>query len=373
MAVQSSDSGANGFSAAVRDAWLSKKFMPLFTQRSPFLKKLQMNAQIKPAQFGLMQREPLLVPVLTGPQLEGVSNAFADRSPQALTGYTSAKYTLAEYLIDFGVEDYQMMEAGGPEEEVRWMEANFLNANLRSYNKILSDLWKAPETAGSAGRRENIMSIRTAINAGTTTATDGGADPPAQAEQSTVPLVAATGTSAVTLVGTIERAAPGAAYWCPPLLGAAGTSVALTALILNDLYEAAFQDGEEPDLILLPPGLFSKIQNLVTVGGGNGGQMFGESGQAKLGFSYIMFRNAMIAVDRRVPTAGFYSGTATAAYNHCYCLNMNHITMRANGKKPKFKEVPSNKPINEQVGAWYICITSDHLGNVHSLRGDLTT
>lgn len=372
MALQSSDSASNGFNAAVRDSWLSNKFLPLFTQRSPFLKKLEMNGQIKPAGYGIMQREPLLVPVLTGPQLEGVTNSFADIEPQALTGYTSAKYVLSQYLIDFAVEDYQMKEAGGPEEEVRWMEANFLNANLRSYNKILSDLWKGPENTKSAGTRDQIMSIRTLINGGTTAATDGGADPPAQAEQSATPIVGATGTSAITLVGTIERSAPGAAYWCPPLLGASGTSVALTVQVLNDLYEAAFQDGEEPDLILLPPGLFGKIQNLITVGGGNGGQRFDESGSAKLGFSHIQFRNAIIAVDRRVPTSGFYSGGSSAHQNVCMCLNMNHIKLRADGKKPKFKDVPTNKPINEQVGTWYICVTCDHAGNVHSIRADLT-
>lgn len=373
MALQSSDSGANGFNAAVRDAWLSHKFMALFYQRSPLFKKLQMNGQIKRAGYGIMQREPLLVPVLTGPQMEGVSNSFADIQPQALTGYTSAKYPLSQYLFDFAVEDYQMREAGGPEEEVRWMEANFQNANLRCLNKLLSDFWKAPENALSAGDRTQIASIRTFINGGTTAATDGGADPPAQAEQSANGVVQATGQTAVTLVGTIQRSAAGAAYWCPSFLGASGTSVALTVQILNDLYEAAFQDGEEPDMIILPPNLFGKIQNLITVGGGNGGQMFGESGKAKLGFSYVMFRNAMIAVDKRCPTSGFYSGGSSAAQAHCFCLNLRHIKFRADGTKPKYRQVFTNKPINEQVGDWYCCITADHLGNLHSFRADLTT
>lgn len=373
MALQSSDSNANGFNSAVRDAWLSANHMPLFTQRSPFLKMLQLEGNIKPAGYGVQMREPLMVPVLTGPQLEGVSNAYADRAPQPMTGYTTAEYPLSEYIIDVSWQDYDDKRAGGEVEMVRWREAHFRNAVLRAFNTILSHLWTAPENSLSAGDRTQIASIRTFINGGTTTATDGGANPPAQAEQSATPLCAATTQTAVTLVGNIQRSAAGAAYWCPSLLGASGTSVALTVLVLNDLYEAAFQEGEEPNLIMLPPGLFSKLQNLLTVGGTNGGQVYGESRLAKVGFSSLRFRNAEIVVDRRVPTSGYYSGGSSLAQNHAFCLNMKHIKMRMDGKKPKFKDVPTNKPIQEHVGQWFIALTADHLGNVHSLRGDLTT
>lgn len=373
MALQSSDSNANGFNSAVRDAWLSANHMALFTQRSPFLKMLQLRGSIKPAGYGTIMREPLMVPVLTGPQLEGVTNAYADRAPQPMTGYTTAEYPLSEYIIDVSWQDYDDKRAGGEVEMVRWREAHFRNAELRSFNQILSDLWAAPEGANTVGVRQQIMSIRTAINGGTTAATDGGANPPAQSGQSATPVVGGTGNSAQTLVGNIQRSAAGAAYWCPSMLGASGTSVALTVMILNDLYEEAFQEGEEPDLILLPSGLFSKIQNLITVGGTNGGQVYGESRLAKVGFSSVKFRNAEIAVDRRVPTSGFYSGGSSAAQNHAYCLNMRHIMMRMDGKKPKFKEVPTNKPIQEHVGQWFLALTADHLGNVHSFRADLTT
>lgn len=373
MALQSSDAAANGFNSAVRDAWLSANHMPLFTQRSPFLKMLQLRGNIKPAGYGTIMREPLMVPVLTGPQLEGVSNAYADRSPQPMTGYTTAEYPLSEYLIDISWQDYDDKRAGGPEEMVKWREAHFKNGELRSFNKILSDLWKAPEDLNSSGARTQIASIQTFINGGTITATDGGADPPAQAEQSEVPFVTASGSTAVTLVGNIERSAAGAAYWCPSILGGGSTSsTALTILVLNDIYEAAFQEGEEPNLILAPPSLFSKLQNLLTVGGTSGGQRYSESKLAHAGFSSIRFRNAEIVVDRRVPTGGFGSGTSTVKKTNLFCLNMDHIKLRCDGKKPKFKEVPTNKPIQEHVGQWFIALTADHLGNVHSRHINLT-
>ena len=373
MALQSSDTAANGFTSAVRDAWLSAKYMSLFTQRSPFIKMLRLRGNIQPAGYGVEMREPLMVPVLTGPQLEGISSGYAANNPTPMTGYTSAKYALSQYAINVSWEDYEDVQATGEVEMVKWRAAHFENAIERSNNRILDDLWKAPEDANSAGIREQLASIRTFVNAGTTTATDGGASPAAQASQSKTPVCSASSSTAITLVGKIERSAAGAAYWCPGKLGTDGTSVALTVLELNDLYEEAFQAGEEPDLILMPSGLFSKITNLMTVGGGNGGQMYGESRLGKLGFSAIRFRNADIVVDRRVPASGFFAGGTTAANNHMYCLNMKHFKWRARSKKPVFKDVPSNKLIQEQLGAWYCCLTADHLGNVHSFRADLTT
>jgi hypothetical protein len=354
MALQNSDAAYNGFNSAVRDAWLSSQHMPLFTQRSPFFKMMQAKGRIKPAGYGITMREPLMVPVLTGPQLEGMDNSFSTVEAQAMTGFTTANYVLSRYRIPVAYDNYQDLQAGGPEEMVRWREAILKNALLRSYNKVLSHFWAVPENTKSAGARDQLGSIRTFINGGTTAATDGGADPPAQAEQSAVPIVSVTSTTAVTLVGGIERSAAGAAYWCPPLLlGGSTTSAGFTVMLLNDLYEAAFQEGEEPDIMIM--------------GGGNGGQMYGESRLAKLGFSAIRYRNAEITVDRRCPTAGFNSATSTAKNNHIYCLNLDHLTLRMDGKKPKFKTVPTTADIDQEVGFWSLALTADHLGNVHSL------
>jgi hypothetical protein len=370
VALQSTDVNASGFNAAVRDLWLSKNSMPLFTQRSPFLGALMMRGRIQKAGYGTNMREMLTVPVTTGPQLVGVANAYADFSPQPMTGYTTAEYILSEYYFNLSWQDYDMKRANGPVEMVQWQESHFINAHKRSYNKILADLWAAPENPLSAGDRTQVASIQTFINGGTTAATDGGAQPPAQASQSATPFVMTSGATAVTTVGTIPRAAAGAAYWCPGLLNPGLT--ALTVLVLNDVYEEAFQEGDEPNYIAVPSNLFSKLQNLLTVGGSNGGQVYGESKLAKFGFSTLRFRNADIVVDRRVPTSGFLSGTTTALGAQMYCMNLNYITLRMDGKKPTFEEVSTNKPIHEEKGAWNMALTSKHLGNVHSRHLNLS-
>jgi len=367
MSLTNADASKNGFNSAVRDAWLSANHMPLFTQHSPILKMFQQMGRIKPAGYGTEMREPLIVPVTTGPQMEGVTNAYADRAPQAMTGYTSASFPLSEYIIDVSWQDYDDKRAGSEVEMVRWQEAHFINAEKRSFNKILNDFWANEDNAKSAGARDQIASIKTFINGGTTAATDGGASPAAQAEQTEVPICTLSSVVAVTLVGGIERSAAGAAYWCPPIhQGGSTTSAALTLLQLNDLYQLAYQGDEHPNLIIMPPALFSKIQNLLSVGGGNGGQMYTGSKLAEAGFDAIKFRGAEIVTDRRCPTTSFNSNTSTAKLNNIFCLNMNHLTMRMDGKKPKFKDVQTNKPIQEHVGQWFMALTADHLGNVHA-------
>jgi hypothetical protein len=399
MALQSTVAAANGFSSAVRDAWLSKKHMPLFTQRSPLFQQMALNKNIQPSGFGVEMREPLMVPVPTGPQLTGISNYYADTDPQPMTGYTTAIYVLAGYKIDVSWSEYDTMRAGSPVEMVQWVQAHFLNAEKRALNKLMTDFWAPPENVGSAGTPTQIGSLRTFINGGYNNAgqapTDGGyADLPLQPEQSCHALVATSGASAVTTIGTINRSAVGAGYWCPGGLGTNDTSgnpaaaaqqlpgvQALTIQVLNDIYESACQENEEPDIMVTTTGMFSKIQNLLTVGGGNGGQTYGEKDTVSPGFRHVRFRGAYITVDRRCPTGGYIGNTSTtiaanssssAVTNWLYCLNSRHLKIRANGRRPKFKTVVSNKAIEEHFGTWYLSFTADHVGNVHSFHCGLT-
>lgn len=367
----------SGFSTAVRDAWLSRNYMSLFTQRSPLFKMLAMRGQIKKAGYGVMMREPLRVPVTTGPQLTGVTNAYAYIPPQPMTGFTQAEWPLSEYVIPVSWQDYDSRRANGEVEMVRWVQSIYEQANDRTMNTLMDHLWFPPESPLSIGSRQQIASLRTFVNGGTTAATDGGASPKVQAGQSATPVVSASGAVAQTTVGNIPRNQSGAAYWCPSIFNGdpfASGAAPLTIQTLNDSMEEAIQEGNEftPDLIVLPSQMFGKLQNLLTVGGSNGGLMLHEGDTARFGFHYLYFRGAKIVVDRRCPTSGFLSGTATAVANHMYCLNTRYLTMRMSSNKPTFKKVVESKPIQEELGQIYMAFTSRHLGNLHSLNYGLT-
>jgi hypothetical protein len=373
MALQAADN-PSGFSTAVRDLWLSRNHMSLFTQRSPVWKMMMMRGRIKSAGYGVIMREPLEVPVATGPMLQGVTNAYATIDAQPMTGFTQAEYILSEYAMNVSWQDYDTKRASGPVEMVNWVQAIYKNAHNRAMNQLMNDFWAIPEDPLSVGARNRIMSIRTAINGGTTAAT-GVPLLPIQANQSAAPVVSASGAIAQTTVGNIPRAAAGAAYWCPSVFRGSPYSpgpTATTVQVLNDSFEEAYQDGYHPHVGILPSALYSKLQNLLTVGGSNGGLVFNESDSAKFGFDSLYFRGARLTVDRRCPTSGFISNTATAVNNHLYFLNLDHLTLRMDGDKPKFKEVVEPKLIHEELGAMYLSLTSSHLGNVHSLNYDLT-
>lgn len=373
MALQNA-AATPGFNTAVRDLWLSKNHISLFTQRSPFLKMLMMRGRIKSTGYGTSMIEPLVVPVLSGPQLQGTTNAWATVDAQPMTGYTQANYYLSEYVIDISWQDYDSKRAGGAVEMVNWVQAQYKNAYLRVHNTLSNHLWQEPENALSIGGRQQIMSIRALINGGTTAAT-GVSLLPIQANQSAAPVVSASGAVAQTTIGTIPRAAAGAAYWCPSVFrGSPYTAgaTALTVQVLNDSFEEAYQDGERPSLGICPSALFSKLQNLVTVGGANGGLFMRPEDSLRFGFDSIYFRGAQLVVDRRCPTSGFISNTSTAISNHLYFMNLDHITLRMDGDRPKFKEVVAGRPVHEEFGQMYMALTCDHAGNVHSLTYDLT-
>jgi hypothetical protein len=366
----------SGFSTAVRDLWLHNNYMSLFTQKSPFFRLLAMMGQIKGTGYGDKMREPLMVPVDTGPQLQGNANGYQAVEPQPMTGYTEAHYNLSEYLINVSWEWYQARRAGGQTEMVNWIQSHYKNAITRSNNKLMNDLWAPPEGANTIGVRTQMASIRTFVNGGTTAAT-GASILPIQPNQSASPVVGTSGATAQTTVGDIPRAAAGAAYWCPSIsrgdpFGTPGPTP-LTVQVLNNGFEEADQDDEHPNLILMPSPLFGKLQNLLTVGGSNGGTFLNPTDTARFGFSSMYFRGAHIVVDRRCPSTGFISGTSTAVANHIFYLNLKHLTLRMSSNKPTFTKVVENKAIEQELGAMYLALTSDHLGNVHSMIFDITS
>ena len=375
MALVNTNAQANGLSAAVRDLWLSKNFMLLFTQRSPLWGLLKAQGNIKPSGYGIEMREGLSVPVTTGPAFQGIANSYTEIPAQAMTGFTSATYNLAMYGINISSDDYDMKRAGSPTEEIDWQQGIMEQGVERAMNKIMDDLWRDPSDANSIGTRTSIASILAFMNGGGTGATDGGASPKAQASQSQVPLVLTAGTTAQQTIGGIPRNSVGGAYWCIPIVNGDPVtpgSTALTVFTLSNVYNEGWQDNNFPNLIIMPDYLFSKLQNLITVGGSNGGTIY-NGNEANIGYNYIQFRGAKIVPDRRCPTAGFFSGGSTPWTNQILCLNTKYLRVRTDGSKPKFKPVPTTQAIDQQVGYWYLALTSKHLGNVHSTGVNFTS
>lgn len=390
MALVSTVAAANGFNAAVRDRWLDREFMSLFTQRSPLFMMLALRGNIQKKGFGIEMREPLRTPVPNGPQLAPISNPYATVNLQPMVGFTSAVYALAGYQIPVSWPNKQMKQAGSPVEMVNWVQAQFEQAIDLSMDRIMYDFWKDPADTNSGGTDAQLASILTYINGGYNSGgqapTDGGyLYKPLQAQQSMPAVVQSSGGSAQTTVGTIQRSAVGAGYWCPSVRGSGAQSgnpassyytdpgaQAFTGQVMNSIYEDAFQTGKEPDMAIAPPDIFSKAIYFLTTGGTNGGQIYGESKLAKWGFSSIRYRNAEITVDQRCPISGYLGGTSTAVGLQMLMLNSRYLKIRADGRKPSFRKVEVLEPVQAHVGEWWLQFTSEHLGNVHSRHCNLT-
>lgn len=375
MTLNNNVPGATGFMSAVTELWLDNKHMSLFLQMSPFWGTLAEEGRIQGSGYGTVMKEPVRVPTLTGPQLQGISNPYTPIEAQPMTGFTWAQWVLSMYGMDISWTDYDAKRAGGYVEMVNWIDAVLEQGHDKAMNKMMDDLWAAPENANSIGVETQIMSILCALNgaAGST----GNASPPAQASQiNQTPYVLTSGATANTTVGALPRGQAGAAYWCTPLINGTpyGTpgATSLTTGTLNAIYKQALQDKSSPNLIVTVDQLEDKLQNLLQFGGTNGGTMFKPGGTADLAYDYIRFRRARIVFDRRCPTAGFFSGTSTAWTNMILCMNTNMFRLRMDGKKPKFKEVVSNRAIKEMFGTWFLALTAKNLGNCHSVALNVT-
>ena len=378
MALNTTVINATGFMSAVIDLWLDHKHESLWLQRSPFYAMLAERGRIKGSGYGTMMREPVRVPTVTGPQLTGVTNPWTAVAFQPMTGFTWAQWPLSEYIIPVAWENYQAKQAGGATEMVNWIEAILDQGHDIAMNKMMDDLWVGPENANAVGIRSQIMSLPMALNGGGSTSTDGGASPKAQASQvGQTPYTLTSGSTAVTTVGGLPRAATGAAYWSTPLVngmpyGNTG-STPTTTRVLNASYKQALQDGNQhPNLIIAPDQIEDSLQGLAQFAGTNGGTQFKPGGTLDLGYDYLQFRRARMIFDRRCPTAAFLSGGSTSVGNIVYFIDVDKFRFLMDGRKPTFKEVVDATPTKKQFGEWNVALTAKHLGNTHCVTMNLT-
>lgn len=367
-----SNTNFDGILSALIPAWLSSNYSSLFVHHNPVFMKMLMSGKIQTGGFGTKMVEPVMFPTTTGAQVERVSDPLADVSTNTTLAATAAEWLAAMYRYDWYVAERDLAKFGSNTEKVKWTENHMKAAVEKVMNFLEADMWAAPENTSSAGTEQQIASLKTLFNAGTTAATDGGALPPALASQSIAPLVDTTGSTAVTTVGNIPRAAAGAAYWCTPLLSPT-SSEALNVQILSKTYSEGVAGQEHPTLIVVHRNLFDVLENLASLGGSNGGQIQRDSALADIGFDALRFRGADIVTDDYAPTAGFVSGTATARNYRIYAMNLNHLELRMREKKPDWRRVDDPRPIKRFVGTIMLGFVSDNLGRAgHAVHGNIT-
>ena len=345
--------------------WVNNNLADMITGNNPLFFRLREQGNIvKGGGHGGAFVEPLMTPNTTSPGVIGVSNPYAALTFADITNQGGSSWTVAEKLIPISVQQYEMNAQGSETAKVNLVES-VMKIQMAQFNENLAaDLFAAEQTTGAQGSRTSLASIRAILNAGTAATTDAGAIPSALTEQLGNRAVSgAASTNPNLTVGGINRAAAGNAYFCTPIINSADT---LSIQTLSNVISLATRGADSPDLIVLPRGLYDKLMGLLSVGGGNGGQMFTNSKLADAGFQAIKFRNADVIFDDRCPTVTYLNNSAAAYANSVFALNTNYIKLRAVSMKPEIKEYPDPRPIHIWTGYWNGQITVSNLGRVHA-------
>lgn len=350
----------NNATLTVLNAWLSANCADIYSSNSPFFARMRAAGQIKTGGIGYTWSEPFYYPVTTGPSLQGVSDMWADQvRPTETGGLTQLQFTPAMFIMNIAISKYDLKAQGSDTKRVDYLNTIMKISNTKWGESLNSMLWAAESAVGSDGQSKAVLgSIRTYINGGGSSTTDGGATPARSATSfnGTFTPVASTGT-AITKVGNVERNAAGGAYLCPNLYNP--TAVAATASVLNNLITYAARNEDRPDLILLPPRLYTYYLGVVQSQQRTDLKTYGK-------YEGFTWNGVDVMYDDNLPTgtAGSYDGTA----GQIFCLNLDHLALRYDTMKPQFTPYvdPLRTPLDNYTASQIIQLTTDHPGRVHS-------
>jgi len=336
----------NELATTTLNLWVSRNFANLFTSHKPLWYRLRANQNIVTGGLGVKALEPLMYPTTTGPTLEGVTDPYIEMTPSATTGATNAEYSWCEKRLSVSIEELIMDQQGSDTMKINYLNDFVKNISMKKFLEGLNaDLWAAEGAAGSDGSsRARLGSIRTYLNRGV--GTDGGAIPPALAEQTGT----AIGTTPLGSPGNINRATNGNAYWSTPVNSTTVAAGSITQKALNNIISLAVCDPDAPDLLVTTRGNFDEILSIL-----QGYQRFPNSALADAGFDAVRYRSCDLVFDQNCPASNIF------------CINTKYIKLRCNSMQPVFTEKPDpHRSIFNWNARWVGQITSGNLGRVHS-------
>lgn len=340
------NSAADGVLSASIPLWVQANWASYFLQANPLFAKLKETKRIN---FASTYRIPIWLPSASGPQVAGVSDPYAAVTHSAPDGATALDFTAAEYLIPVSIAQYDLRGNNSRTQKADWAEGVMKAAFEQTWAKINADMWAAEETAGSAGSRSRIMSIRTFMNGGTSATTTASAVPAEHAEQlGARALAGATSATAVTTIGGIARATAGGGYICPIVRT---TSDTFTVQVLSGIRTVASVNGKKPGLGIMPASLYDKLMSLFTVGGSSGGQFRNDSVLGKYGYDALRFGTTDLVPDDLCPTS-CYLGATTSMANSVFMLNTDDLELAMDKADLDVEEIPDSRPLRTWKVVW---------------------
>jgi hypothetical protein len=355
----------NNATLTVLNAWLSANCADVYSSNSPFFARMRAAGRIKTGGIGYTWSEPFYYPVTTGPQLQGVSDMWADQvRPTETGGISQLQFTPAMFIMNVGIAKYDLKAQGSDTKRVDYLQTIMKISNTKWGETLNSQLWAAEGATGADGQSKAVLgSLRAYINGGGSSTTDGGATP-ARSASSFGGTFTAVGTSAITKIGNVERNGVGGAYFCPNLYNKSGGDAA-TAMALNNLITYAARNEDRPTLILLPPRLYTYYLGIVQSQQRTDLKTYGK-------YEGFTWNGVDVMYDDNVP-AGTDNGASANTTGQIFCLNLDHLTLRYDTMKPQFTPYvdPLRTTLDNYTASQIIQLTTDHPGRVHSRNANV--
>lgn len=293
--------------------WLSDNFEHQFTTRNPVFRHYARRNAIKKGAVYLVQ------PVFTGrnPTAAGVSNFNSPMSIPADTGQ-AAVYNFSWYQALTTVNAQEASVAKTEHEMVNLLQER-LQQSVASLLEVIGD---------------DLFS--------TTDATLG--------KVAGIPYAVQAPTSGTSAFGGIDRVAQ--SWWRSQVLSSVGT---LTLQKLANAYNLGMQQGGRgPDLIVMPPDLFSAFESLIIAST----RFTPDEDMVEAGFPGYLFKGATVVFDSRVP-----AGTI-------FLLNTNSLYLVKQTDNPSSEPVEfPDRLVSGYKHAWACALVANRMNNQVRMNG----
>ncbi len=356
--------------------WLADNAEDHIWGQSALFAKLKVLKRIIKQGLGYELVVPLKHPVADNPKMSGVGDPYVPRSKASMKGLTRSKWPISELFMTFSIPIREVRLQGGQTRRMRAVET-YLELAVDQWGQDLNDmLWAAETDAKSCGAEDQIASIRTLLNKGSTSTTwslsplchpaqvcvtgqnDGGTW--TAAAYGAGP---AGGLSAVTTVGGIARNSSEAACFCVPVWGAYGsTAQAASAQLINRMITGASIGKTRPDIAFLQRDLYDYAMSVLQAL-----QQIRESKMADLGFESFSWRGVDFLPEDAVP-----AGTTGAGYGQIMMINSKKLAMVCDEDEPVVEEgsIDVESPLRNFRMLWYGQLVAEalgrHLGSRHA-------
>lgn len=364
----------NNLAMTLANKWMAPNCINIYSSNIPFFAQLRKRGQIVKGGNAYQWVVPFYYPVTTGPTLQAVSDPYADSVRATETGgISNLQFTPAQFLMNIAVADYDLNAQGSETRRVNYMDTIMEISKTKWVESLNSMLWASESTAGSNGSsRSRLGSLRTYINSGGSSTTDGGATPSrsytdfGEAAASGgvggwLSTVAPTGTT-LTTIGNVERNGVGGAYFCSNTVT---TAKSASVALLNKMITYCTRGGDRPDTILMNSTLYPYYLGIIQSQQRTELKTYGK-------FEGFTWNGVDVLYDDTVPvgTANSYDGTAS----QIFVLNTDQISLYYDTMQPQFKPLPDiNRPtLNTYTSQQTIQLVIKHPGRLQGRYSNIT-